>query len=68
MRVSRYALLGAINVEVNELRRDVHCFRANLSEHDLESVGGLSARAMAVSVAPGQHVVATHTWLSPHNA
>lgn len=24
---------------------EVHCFKANLSEHDLESVCGLSARA-----------------------
>lgn len=65
-RESRYALVGEINVEVIELRRDVHCFRANLSEHDLESVSGLSARAMAVSVTSAQHVVATRTWLSSH--
>ena len=60
--------MGAINVEVKELRRDVYCFRANLSEHDLESVSGLSARAMAGSVVPAQHDSATRTWLSSHNA
>lgn len=60
--------MGEINVEVKELRRDVHCFRANLSEHDLESVSGLSARAMEVSVTPTQHAVATRTWLSSHDA
>lgn len=60
--------MGEINVEVKELRREVHCFRANLSEHDLESVSGLSARAMVVSVAPAQHVVEARTWFSSNNA
>lgn len=40
-----YAFDGDIKVDVRELRRDVHCFNASLSEQDLESVAGQSGRA-----------------------
>lgn len=40
-----YALDGDIRVDARELRRDVHCFNASLSEQDLESVAGQSGRA-----------------------
>lgn len=41
-----YALSGETRSDGKEERRDVHCLRASLSEHDLERVGGLSARAV----------------------
>jgi hypothetical protein len=37
-------LEGEIRREVRELRREVLCLRASLSEQDLESVGGASGR------------------------
>lgn len=40
-----YAFVGDIRVDARELRRDVHCFKASLSEQDLESVAGQSGRA-----------------------
>lgn len=40
-----YAFDGDIRVDARELRRDVHCFKASLSEQDLESVVGQSRRA-----------------------
>lgn len=40
-----YAFVGDIRVDTRELRRDVHCFKASLSEQDLESVAGQSGRA-----------------------
>ncbi len=45
MRESIYTFDGEIRVDVRELSRDVHCFKAILSEQDLESVDGLSGRA-----------------------
>jgi hypothetical protein len=39
-----YMLAGETSRDVTELRRDVHCFRAILSEQDFESVGGASGR------------------------
>lgn len=40
-----YAFDGDIRVDAREARRDVHCFKASLSEQDLESVAGQSGRA-----------------------
>lgn len=40
-----YAFDGDIRVDAREPRRDVHCFKASLSEQDLESVAGQSGRA-----------------------
>ena len=37
-------------MDMAELNREVHCLRASLSEHDLESVGGLSGRATIMSI------------------
>ena len=41
----RYAFSGETRKETGEERREVHCFKASLSEHDLDHVGGLSPRA-----------------------
>jgi len=40
-----YMFSGDISSDAGEESRDVHCFIASLSEHDFESVGGLSIRA-----------------------
>lgn len=40
-----YAFDGDIRVDAREPRSDVHCFKASLSEQDLESVAGQSGRA-----------------------
>ena len=45
-RFDMYALLGEIMRETGADRRLVHCFKAILSEHDLDSVDGQSARAV----------------------
>ena len=45
IRVWRYALDGEIRREVVDVRREVHCFNASLSEQDFERVGGASGRA-----------------------
>lgn len=44
-RVERYKFSGETKKEGREETREVHCFRAILSEHDLERVGGASPRA-----------------------
>jgi len=36
---------GATNKAVKDDNTDVHCFKASLSLHDLDAVGGASARA-----------------------
>ena len=48
-----YAFSGEIKSESGDESRDVHCLSASLSEHDLDRVIGLSARAILrmVSVA-----------------
>ena len=40
-----YAFSGETRREIGDDRREVHCLSASLSEHDLENVTGLSARA-----------------------
>ena len=45
IRVVMYALCGETRREVLDERREVHCFRASLSEQDLERVGEASGRA-----------------------
>lgn len=44
-----YALAGDTKSVVVEDSNDMHCLRASLSEHDFESVGGLSPRAFLFS-------------------
>ena len=48
-----YAFDGDISVDARESSRDVHCFKASLSEQDLESVAGQSGRAKGTLVALG---------------
>lgn len=48
-----YAFDGDIRVDAREPSRDVHCFKASLSEQDLESVAGQSGRAKDSLVALG---------------
>jgi hypothetical protein len=45
MSLSMYMFSGDISSDAGEESKDVHCFIASLSEHDFESVGGLSIRA-----------------------
>lgn len=40
-----YAFDGDIRVDVKVLSSEVHCFKASLSEQDLESDAGQSGRA-----------------------
>lgn len=40
-----YALVGSMKIDVRDERSEVHCLSANLSEQDLDSVGGASPRA-----------------------
>ena len=49
INVSMYAFAGDTINEVAEESSDMHCLRASLSEHDFESVGGLSARAFLLN-------------------
>ena len=42
-----YAFPGEIRSETGDDSRDVHCLSASLSEHDLDKVIGLSARAFS---------------------
>ena len=44
--MSIYAFSGETRSESGDDRRDVHCLSASLSEHDLDRVIGLSARAL----------------------
>lgn len=66
-----YAFDGDIRVDARELRRDVHCFKASLSEQDLESVVGQSRRAkkkLAELIDKSlKRMWKFHTGLSPHN-
>lgn len=52
-RESMYAFEGDIKDEAREPSRDVHCFKASLSEQDLESVAGQSGRAKDTLAALG---------------
>ena len=46
--VSIYAFAGLMSKDVGPESDEVHCLSAILSEQDLESVAGLSARAVQV--------------------
>lgn len=48
-----YAFEGDIRIDAREPSRDVHCFKASLSEQDLESVAGQSGRAKDTLAALG---------------
>ena len=65
-----YALLGETRNESGEDNRDVHCFSASLSEHDLDKVIGLSARAFPCPLAVADIIQQARslTRLSSNNA
>ena len=44
MREVMYADLGDMKMEERDERREVHCLRESLSEHDMERLGGASPR------------------------
>ena len=44
------AFSGETRSESGDDRRDMHCLSASLSEHDLDRVTGLSARAVSCMI------------------
>lgn len=65
-----YAFPGEIRSERADDSSDVHCLRASLSEHDLDKVIGLSARAFSCTLSVAENVQRMRllTRFSSHNA
>lgn len=65
-----YAFSGETRSETGDDSRDVHCLSASLSEHDLDKVIELSARAFTYTLALADDIQQTRllTRLSSHNA
>lgn len=65
-----YAFSGETRSETGDDSRDVHCLSAILSEHDLDKVVGLSARAFPYTLSVADIIQQTRllTGFSSHNA
>lgn len=68
--MSIYAFSGETRSDNGDDSREVHCLSASLSEHDLDKVIGLSARAFSCesSVANNSQHMRLLTRFSSHNA
>ena len=64
-----YAFSGETRSDIGDDSRDVHCLSASLSEHDLEKVIGLSARAFSCTSSVADKIKQTSlpTGFSSHN-
>ena len=64
------AFSGETRSESRDDRRDAHCLSASLSEHDLDWVIGLSARALSymISVADDMRYTKLLTGFASHDA
>ena len=52
IRECRYAFSGEIKRDADDDKREVHCFRASLSEHDLDRLAGASGRPIPIVSKP----------------